>query len=289
MKLKLVTVGNVISMECTRKLNNSMNRMLILAAFILCVFFTDPVLAWGQQGHRAVANIAEEQLTTETKYKVQTLLQIEGYAHLNEIANWADKLRISHSKGYSTGEHPAPQHMARFPNDFSTPDTRSICKKFCAIQGELFYLKILKDKQKSNSEHLLALKWLVHLVGDLHQPFHGSAFPAGAVNVKFSGKVRSLHDFWDVDIISETSKNDSELKKKAMNTKCIFSLSTNPKIWALESRDLVRDKILPGTPQDQSINELPEDYKEIYSSIAECRLKTAGFRLAETLNEALKD
>lgn len=271
-----------------RNRESNTNTMLIFVTSILCLLFTDLVFAWGQQGHRVIADIAEERLTPETERKIQVMLQTEGHSHLNEIANWADKARVSRSKEYSNTEYPAPGHMARFPNDFTTPSTRSICKQFCAIQGEEFYLTVLRDNRKPNYERLLALKWVVHLVGDLHQPFHGSAFPAGAVKVRYLGQVKTLHDFWDVDIVSVAKKTDAELTNKSVNNDCIFSLSTDPRTWALESRDLVRDIILPGTPYNQSINNLPSNYKELFSSITECRLKTAGFRLSEILNEALR-
>ena len=273
--------------ELGRETNHRISKILSFVGLVFCIFHTNTVFAWGQLGHSVIANIAEDRLTPDTTRKVHGLLQVEGYSHLNEIANWADKYRIQKKKDQAASIYPEPSHMARFPNNFSTPSTELVCKKFCAIQGVLLYYEILKDTQRSPADRLLALKWLVHLVGDLHQPFHGSTFPAGGIKVSFQGKLRSLHDFWDVDIITELNQSSSTLKAHVLARNCVAPLSTNPRIWALEGRDLVRDKILPSTPYQELINQLPSNYKDHNLSIAECRLKAAGLRLAEIINEAL--
>lgn len=239
-----------------------LGRILSFAGFVFCICHTNMVFAWGQQGHSVIASIAEDRLTPEITRKVYELLQVEGYSHLDEVASWADKYRAHKKKEQAGSIYPEPSHMARFPNNFSTPSTKLVCKKLCAIQGVMLYQEVLKDAQTPPFERLLALKWIVHLVGDLHQPFHGSAFPAGAIKVSEEGKVSSLHDFWDVDIITVLNQSSSTLKARALDNNCVVPVSTTPRVWALESRDLVRDSILPGTPHQEVINQLPSKFKD---------------------------
>jgi hypothetical protein len=122
--------------------------------------------AWGGEGHKIVANIAEVRLTPEPKAQVQALL--DG-AHLADVSTWADEVRR---------DRPATSrwHYVDIPYEANSYDEARDCQATdhddCVIAEIARAEKVLGDTSRSKSNRAEALKFLVHFVGDMHQPLH---------------------------------------------------------------------------------------------------------------------
>jgi len=232
-----------------------------------------------------VAIIAQERLSPQASAAVRTLLQLEHKSDLSQIANWADQVNSRSSDG--------PRHTMRLPLDNSTSIPPRICsrKRECTTEAIEDEAAILRGGSSSELERLESLKYIVHLVGDIHQPLHMSADP-GREDVIFRRRFVTLHKVWDTLIIRSFRKAPAELAALASvrASEGRLNLGGSPRNWALESRDIARDKILPGIQKfarDGDAIVLPADYAEESRAIVLDRLSQAGIRLANLLNDAL--
>lgn len=245
--------------------------------FIFMIFLASPMqaFAWGVIGHRAVAEIAETRLTPEAREEVRWLLATEGYKSLADVATWADDVR-------SLKVPRQPWHMVELPLDDSPYDPKVECKQNMCVVGAIETMEpVLADRTKPTAARMMALKYLVHLIGDVHQPLHTTR--AGFETVTFRGKVQTLHKVWDTSMI-HAHKNSSEAL--AVQIEASFKAKVpykSPPAWALESRAIARDIIFPQLPMDRI---LPNDYADQNWHIVEERIHEAGWRLAVTLNKA---
>jgi len=135
---------------------------LVPVVFALSAFATN-VLAWGTQGHQVIALIAEQQLTPKATELVRKLLALEPGATLASISTWADEHRNPAT---------APWHHINFPQNSCTYDAACDCPDgncvVAAIDKQLDVLASNAPEEK----RLTALKYVVHLVADVHQPLH---------------------------------------------------------------------------------------------------------------------
>lgn len=243
------------------------------------------LFAWTHVGHSAVADLAESRLTPEAHRQVETLLAVDHAKHLSEIASWADGIKKEHNED-------APAHSLRLPLDRATDVDQTICpSNYCAVRGLETWVKVLADKSQPVERRERALKFVVHLVGDIHQPLHISQY-TGKEEVIFNGVQSNLHLVWDMSINATRAKKHEELAallEKDAKTHKYFTGGT-PTEWALESRDIARDTIYATDvkPGAQTVTTLPVDYADRMWPVTEQRMTQAGVRLAALLNEALK-
>lgn len=259
----------------------SFDTIKLAAALLSSALFTTPAYAWDHAGHQAVAYIAEQQITPEAKEKISALLALEGDKNLASIANWADAQRKLHP-----GEG-GPSHSVRLPLD--RPDfTPDACpSKFCATAAIERYEKILQDKSKSPADRLVALKYVVHLVGDVHQPLHATARTGAGQPVVFNGEPTTLHKVWD-SAFAPKGVTGKSLARAAMDQAGPQRGGGTPEQWAMESRDIALRRIFSDFPRPIKAGvQLPADYGERQWPIAAQRLVQAGTRLAEELNRLL--
>ena len=154
------------------------------------------MLAWGITGHAVVADIAESQLTPPPSVEVQRHLAVEGDKHLSDISAWADQAKREYLAG-------SPDHSIRLPLDGSPAALHACYDRFCAIDALTLYEGVLDDRSKSDTERQVALKYAVHLVGDLQQPLHAVDATGSGTRVRFDGRSTELHKVWDNGIIDD--------------------------------------------------------------------------------------
>ncbi|NTJ45381.1 hypothetical protein G6L28_22750 [Agrobacterium larrymoorei] len=133
---------------------------------------------------------------------------------------------------------------------------------------------------------MLALKYLVHFVGDVHQPLHASVNTGGEVAVSYKGNVLSLHYVWDKTCIAERSLKPIAVAQ-AISDLAVNVSTAEPAVWAIESRDAARDEIFSsgffrGSSQPWV---LPDSYCVDHWPLISSRLSSAGHRLAVVLNQ----
>lgn len=252
-------------------------------------------LAWGPVGHQTVAYIAEDNLTPAAKAKVDAILGQD--LDLAAVANWADDVRTSDNAGWHfiDIEDRAPVTKA---------DEPKYCKtQSCVVDQVNADIKLLKGKTAPALKRFEALKFLVHFVGDLHQPLHCADDHDRGGNDKLvlfrkpgshakAAKIK-LHALWDRLIEVNTSEDPRELaddleQRISVEHKASWIQGT-PADWAWESYSLAHDSIYsefsPGPTSAQGVP-LPDDYYgPKMRGIVDGQLEKAGIRLAQILND----
>ena len=250
--------------------------------------------AWGQDGHVIVARLAEKHLNATAKKELKALL---GGRTLSDVASVADDWRTVHPE---TG----PWHFVDIPraaSDFQ--DARDCAKRACVIDALADQLGKLAAPTTPPADRRLALRFVIHLVGDLHQPMHAiDDGDRGGNDVKTrlllpdpelpfdSGQSSSLHALWDADLIGSAHRDQSTyvaLLAKLPDTAKKMQAGT-PTDWALEAHAVARDLAygLLTAPDASGVRKLGQPYADKCRPAAELQLQRAGVRLARLLNEA---
>ena len=159
------------------------------------------------------------------------------------------------------------------------------------VEALKWFSTVLADKEAPIMARRIALYYVAHLVGDMHQPLHASrAGDRGGVDiaVSYRGVTTNLHYFWDSNLVDlETGTEEANAKQLTANLTDEERLkwqAGDPIRWTNESLTLVRLYVY----NTGSSGELSDDYVEKARPIVRQRLAQAGIRLAWLLNNALK-
>jgi|SRR5947209_1507576 len=266
-----------------------------LRLFALLVLLSFPVtaFAWGGEGHQIVGLIAEERLTPAAKAGIHDLL---GDANISdaEIANWADNVRRERSE---TG----PWHYVDIPTDAPAYDKQRDGQQGNNVIDKINdFAKVLANKNASKAERADALKFLVHFVGDLHQPLHCAERnhdKGGNARLVFfldAPMATNLHSVWDMSILLNRMGETPVLKYAlALNAKIRtaqakeWSKGTSEQ-WANEGHDLAVKIVYAGVPVDGPPPKLDQVYVDRAADVVDQQLEKAGVRLAMVLNQCFQ-
>ncbi len=244
-----------------------------LAAFVLLCMTAHSAWSWGGEGHQIVADLAYAQLTPVARKQVDRLLALETGATLASISTWADKHRNPASASW---------HYVNFPRNSCTyvperdcPDGRCVV---AAIDRQADALEYAVTDEAS----LQALKYLVHLVADIHQPLHTGYLEDKGGN-KYQLRVfmrgSNLHAFWDSGMIRLLDEDHSAIVQRLLaKHRSDVSRSWTASQVAQESCKIVG---MPGFYPERRVG---VDYIESFKPTLENRLGLAGARLAGLLN-----
>ena len=259
-------------------------RLTLGAAFLAAAAIPSPAFAWGKTGHRVVAALADAQLSGLARAHVKALLGVES---LDEAATWPDDMRSAPGQFWqktATPWHYVTLNGIVYDQAPSEGDALKAMSRFRAT---------LQDPNASLADKQLALRFIVHLVGDLHQPLHvGKCCDRGGneVKVKWFGRDLNLHSVWDSALVDEQQLSFTEmaarLQRHTSNADVIAWWDINPRDWISESAQL-RETVYP-EPNDRDPKAPPElsyAYVYKYTPLMELRLKQAGVRLAAYLND----
>lgn len=154
--------------------------------------------AWGPEGHKAIAILAERDMRPETLAKVRELL---GPESIEDAALWADQIK------QSTRPETAPWHFINVPLRDSKIDLARDCPAGqCVLTKTEEFLSVLVDPHAAAETRREALKFVIHFVGDLHQPLHCEDHRdegGNAQQVIFEGRPDNLHWVWDAGLVQE--------------------------------------------------------------------------------------
>ena len=251
--------------------------------------------AWGAQGHRLVARIAETRLDPQAQAEVNRLLATEPGATLSSIAPWADQLR---AEDPDLGKRSADWHYVNMAEDGCAYDPPKHCRNGdCVIEALKTQSAILANRNLADAQRLQALKFVVHLLGDMHQPMHagyGHDKGGNTYQLQFNGRGTNLHSLWDSGMFYTLRLSDDDYFKKLRPSffQRLFSrfrmhsqkidLQHDATAWAKESCEIA---IASGTYPDGGTIDTRHIKK--YRPIAEKRVRQAGERLAQLLNTTL--
>jgi hypothetical protein len=267
--------------------------------FVCLIATIQPATAWDRKGHAAIASIAEANLTPAARAQVKELLkddldannQPSGRTTLPEVASWPDEIRKTAPENTYRGWH------TRSSNSVCSGNLGWCWQGECVDRKLLHYAAVLKNTGAPPRERNEALKWVVHLVGDLHTPLHSGSNHdmAGKVHVLLEGaksrRKTSLHWVWDHDLanaaldaapVMATLKTTEPLPPDAVMQ------------WMEETRKVSRKHVydpLPGFSCGANLVEpvlLDREYQRQAMPVIRLQIERAGLRLAQLLNELLK-
>lgn len=255
---------------------------------LLFAFIPFPAAAWGPLGHRLTADLAETGLTSQTRTEVATLLAGEADPTLAGIANWADNLRESDPV---LGKRSARWHYVNIGESGCHYEPARDCPNGdCVVEAIRQQTTLLADRSQARKTRAQALKFVVHFIGDIHQPMHnGYAHDRGGndFQINLDGKGSNLHSLWDSGLL-KTRKLD-EAQYLSLLQALPAPLATTPPIlppdsahWAEQAcRVVLQPGIYPARAK------IDASYVEQALPVAESGLRLGGARLAEVLNAAL--
>ncbi len=264
--------------------------MTLLATLVLTMAFAaapssdaSPSTArWGELGHRTIARTAELQLSGHARRAARRLLSGQSLA---QVSTWADQVREQRP---ATG----PWHYVNIPiwESRYRPD---FCPKAGCVIGTLeTQEKILADHSASRADRAEALRWVVHLVGDLHAPLHaGDRGDRGGndIRVDLDGRQTNLHAAWDSGLLNVMQRREEELVnilahriERRGDLRQIRAGTISE--WAMESHDRARD-VVYGLLAPTLI--LDVAYRISAAPVIEDQLLRASVRLAWLIEQAL--
>ncbi len=269
-----------------------MNRSIVrpLAALLALTLTGAPslALAWGRVGHTLVAELAENDLTPQTRRQIDALLATEPGATLASIASWADELR---KEDADLGKRTAKWHYVNLGESDCHYDPPRDCRNGdCEVEALKTQTAILADRSLPATQRLQALKFVVHLVGDSHQPLHsGYAKDKGGndVQINVDGTGSNLHALWDSGLLRHTGLDNDALLAQIralpvpVGAEQPMPMPPPAAAWAEAS---CRIALSPGLyPASAKIDQA---YFDTWTPVAEQQLRLAGVRLAAVLNAA---
>ena len=277
-------------------------RRLMTVTTIAIVIATSTLSGWGGQGHRLVGLIAAERLTPIAKQNVAWLLDGQSLA---DVSSWADAIRNDQQQTYGWHFLNIPPEAKGYDRDRDCPKaagvepgSRSDRWRDCAVDRILFWEQRLADATLDRADRATALKFIVHFIGDLHQPFHTLGVGRGGndVHVRVFGEGNcaeegqkpfpcNLHSVWDGRLIGRRDLDDraylAQLQRLIVDKRLGGAPPGTPAQWAEQSFRLAKAALVnPGTNID-------EIYYRRHIAVIDERLALAGVRLAAVFNRVL--
>jgi nuclease S1 len=272
------------------------------ALLLLASIASTTVHAWGPQGHRLVARVATNHLTQTARQNVGWLL---GDASLAEVAVWADQYHEGNSQTSFWHYVNIPPDATSYDRDRDCPRQPGVLAgsrgdrwRDCAVDRILYNQERLANISLDRADRAIALKFLVHLIGDLHQPFHALGVERGGNGIPVSafGSATctyddgtpypcNLHGIWDTTLIAHRQLSDRQyletLEPQLTRHRSDTVLNSSPAEWAMESHALAKAALLrPGAG-------VGEAYFRTQVALVDERLALGGRRLAALLNRSL--
>lgn len=251
----------------------------VVSVLLLC--------SWGHKGHKIIALIAHDHIDPRAMPGIDALLQGQK---MEDVASWADDMA-----------HDDPQYHYTAPWHFLDMRSRLNYAQFkqamLSQRQPNLYTAILKNKndlankQLSLEKRQEALKFLIHLVGDAHQPMHVSREEdkgGNAIEVIFGGRATNLHALWDSGLLDRERKSYEKIEQdcdKATAAEIKKWQQDDPMVWLWESYQ-ISSKLYAEIRNGSNLN---DQYYKQHVDMMEKRIDQAGIRLAGMINAIFKD
>lgn len=278
---------------------------LLVFALLFAAAPRTRVKAWGPSGHRIVALVATKHLSKAARKKVKKILDGQTLA---DVANWADDEREERPETAKWHFVNLPRNATGLVRSRDCPNT-SDGEPGCAVTAIEKFAAVLSNNNASDDDRAEALKFIVHFVGDLHQPLHVSFKDnrgGNDIQVKFFGKQSNLHKVWDSGIINRAGLSEEEFANELEATLRdetgdeefgVMSDTVSKRItqiqsgtlddWTNESFALAVRNAYDDVPTNGTAK-LGQDYYDTNWLIVDRQLIRGGLRLARILNDVLK-
>lgn len=261
-----------------------MHKRLTVATACFATVVSTPAFAWGQNGHRIIGEIAAHRISGKTHAEIELIL---GNENLAQASTFADEQRSNPAVFWQN--EAGPYHYVTVPEakayaDVGPPregDAISALERFAAT---------VRNPSASQEDRALALRFIIHIVGDLHQPLHaGNGTDRGGndVKVRWFEDETNLHSVWDTEMIEAQNLSYTEyaerLDAQISAADTIAWWTASPVVWVGESTE-IRDIIYPPPAMDGKVVTLNYAYQFEHIETVETRLKQGGVRLAAYLD-----
>lgn len=263
-----------------------MSRVLCLVSALVlmgsvCAF------GWGREGHAIIADIATKQLNDKARRQVAVLLG-EGVT-LASIASWGDEVRPQRPET-------STWHYINIPVSGAEKDWMKYCPASGCLPKAIEQMSAtLRSETASREQKADALKFLVHFLGDLHQPLHvGERGDRGGNDVQtmLNGKPWNLHSAWDTGILMAAVQRNAELGSRLRKGPGWWSRlgmrRGNLAEWVQESAAVSARAVYPELGAERPVV-LGESYQAAAVQVIGTQLQRGGVRLARELNRLLGD
>jgi hypothetical protein len=274
--------------------------MNLLRTILTLFLLATPVWAWGVEGHTLVSDIAWDRLDPIVQARTEQLLSHHPDSRirtLSEASLWPDLIR-DRSHSFHFYNRPDWHYQDRLVNETDRPVT---------LEGKLLekleeQCRVLSDKESSQRAKAVALSWVAHLVGDIHQPLHNSElyderFPEGdrggnLYEVVLGGETLSFHYLWDsaggrflYPPSSDRLRSYQTWFVEKHPPESFAELEVHSfQAWSDEGLALAVEAY-GNVPFGEKIS---TEALESVMDVSERRIVLAGYRLAKILEEALK-
>ncbi|QNP39787.1 S1/P1 nuclease [Lysobacter solisilvae (ex Woo and Kim 2020)] len=280
---------------------------LLAAGLLAALLIAGPVIAWSALGHKLVGALAQRHLDPAARAEVARLLAGEPDPTLAGVATWADTLRDSDPDRF---KQTSRWHYVNLSSDSCRYAPERDCKDGqCVIGAIAAQRAILADRTQPDAARRDALKFLVHFVGDVHQPLHANARndqggnkyqvslrtdiePEAYARDRYIGGVMgtNLHSVWDYYVLAERGLDLAQYADRLDREPwppVMDASAATPAAWASESCALTELRQLYPKQNGQETHKLDQGYSEKHRALAEQRIRIAAYRLATLLNQTL--
>ncbi|MCA0931190.1 S1/P1 nuclease [Lutimonas saemankumensis] len=251
--------------------------LFILSIIVYCGSYGNTV-DWGATGHRTVGEIAQQHLSKRAEKQISDILNGQSLAM---VSTYGDDIKSDkkYDKYYTW-------HFVNFPFDTKYEASKKD-KRGDIVMGIQKCIEALKDPNTSQEDKSFYLKFLVHLVGDLHQPLHvGKAEDRGGNDIKvlWHYDKSNLHRVWDSEMIESFNMSYTELaaNSKKLSKEQIKIIQKGSILdWTYESQALAK-KVYASAKMDEKLG---YRYSYDHFETVQSQLQKSGIRLAKILNE----
>ncbi|EKO62103.1 S1/P1 nuclease [Leptospira kirschneri] len=280
-------------------------RIKFLIFVIIFLLYNSNVYAWGWEGHRAIGIIAQQLLINSKKF--DPINDILGDLTLEQISTCPDELKAFQSQKREMSPvcsqvftSPAPPtntgpwHFIDIPVSLTNPihdDIEKICKSTCVVAEIDKWSSVLADTTQTKAKRLQALSFVVHFIGDLHQPLHtaerNNDLGGNRVSVQIGKRKTNLHSMWDTSLVNYISTNPVTVTIILKSDIAFAQMETqmNPEAWTFQSFHFARNVAYDGIPIGRSITKISDAYIQNALPVVKHQLANAGVRLARHLEK----
>ncbi|MBL4893907.1 MAG: S1/P1 nuclease [Emcibacter sp.] len=257
-------------------------RIFLSFLMVLNLVWVPSAQAYGKTGHRVIAELAERHLTESARKKIREIL---GDVSLAEVANWADEMKSNPDEYW---------RQANVYHYLNVPEGKTFENTERNPEGDVIsaydnFISVLKSTKTTRAEKEHALKFLVHIVGDMHQPLHfGHARDYGGNKIKviWFDKITNLHSVWDTYLVDNENLSFIEWSNfldRATAAQIRNYQKAKPIDWVHEGL-VLREMVY-----DVGDRNFSWDYVYKYRPVIREQLLKGGMRLAGVLNEVFTE
>lgn len=281
---------------------------------VMFIFASNFLFAWGQNGHRITAQICYDNLSDAARKKVDAAL---GNDFLTQVATWPDYIRSEKKWDFAKNWHfitvdpgtTAEEVLAKVKDNGKIDnviEAIELMKKI--LEGDKASINFFEDLMKendvtalNNSTEATAIAFLIHFIGDVHQPLHvgkSDDFGGNSVKVLWFDEPSNLHSVWDEGLIQQEQLSFTEfaefVHKHSVSEKEGWETASITE-WADESvahrNDIYArmDTNLDGYPDKvYGLPNMSYQYQHDFLPVIEDRLGAGGYRAAYVFNQIFK-